>query len=62
MGFQEVVFEEEEGHLVHLTKEIVQKQNCPFYGGVSLWFPTALLSAWKDYPWVGSSGAHGGGG
>lgn len=28
LGFQVVHFEEEEGHLVRLTKEIVQKQNC----------------------------------
>lgn len=58
-GFQEVAFEEGEGHLLHLTKEIVQKQNCACYGAVSLWFPIALLSAWKHSPWVGSSGVHG---
>lgn len=27
-GFQEVALEEEESHLLHLTKEFVQKQNC----------------------------------
>lgn len=52
-----MALEEEEGHLVHLTKEIVQKQNCACYSALFLWFPTALLSAWKDSPWVGSSGA-----
>ena len=35
-GFQEVALEEEERHLLHLTKEIVQKQNCACYSAVSL--------------------------
>lgn len=51
-------FEEERGHLVHLTKEIVQKQNCASYTAVSLWLTLPLLSALKDFPRVGRLGTH----